>query len=117
MAKSSEDSAHMTCGLFSELVKAGITTDVTRGWLISHNYDVTYTGKWWGNLTFDVVLCVATSFVAGMRADEGDSGSPVYRFEGSNDKLGAYGIVSGVNLRGAVVSNIGYLPVSVDPTR
>jgi hypothetical protein len=101
-------------GLFSELVKAGIKTDVTRGWLISHNYDVTYTERWWGD--FDVVVC-CNVFVALMRTERGDSGSPVYRFEGSNDKLGAYGIVSGGDWRGAVVSNIGYLPVSVDPTR
>jgi hypothetical protein len=103
-------------GLFSELVKAGITTDVTRGWLASHNYDVTYTGQRWGDLTFDVTVC-CNVFVALMRTERGDSGSPVYRFEGSNDKLGAYGIVSGGDWRGAVVSNIGYLPVSVDPTR
>jgi hypothetical protein len=102
--------------LFSELVKAGITTDVTRGWLISYCFDGIYIGQSWGNLTFNVVL-LCNSFVAGMRADEGDSGSPVYRFEGSNDKLGAFGIVSGVNLLGAVVSPICYLPVSVDPTR
>jgi hypothetical protein len=102
--------------LFSELVKAGITTDVTRGWLISYCFDGIAIGQSWGNLTFNVVL-LCNSFVAGMRADEGDSGSPVYRFEGSNDKLGAFGIVSGVNLLGAVVSPICYLPVSVDPTR
>ena len=103
-------------GLFSELAKAGITTDVTRGWLILHNYDVTYTGQRWGALTFDVVVC-CNVFVAFMGIQPGDSGSPVYRFEDSNDKLGAYGIVSGGDWRGAVVSNIGYLPVSVDPTR
>jgi hypothetical protein len=101
-------------GLFSELVKAGIKTDVTRGWLISHSFDATYTERWWGD--FDVVVC-CNVFVALMRTEQGDSGSPVYRFEGSNDKLGAYGIVSGGDWRGAVVSNIGYLPVSVDPTR
>ena len=101
-------------GLFSELVKAGIRTDVTRGWLILHNYDVTYTERWWGN--FDVTVC-CNVLVAMMRTERGDSGSPVYRFEGSNDKLGAYGIVSGRVWLGAVVSNIGYLIVSVDPTR
>jgi len=102
--------------LFSELAKAGITTDVTRGTVISHCFSGIAIGQSWGNLTFNVVL-LCNSFVAGMRADEGDSGSPVYRFEGSNDKLGAFGIVSGVNLLGTIVSPICYLPVSVDPTR
>jgi hypothetical protein len=102
--------------LFSELAKAGITTDVTRGRVISHCFSGIAIGESWGNLTFNVVL-LCNSFVAGMRADGGDSGSPVYRFEGSNDKLGAFGIVSGVNLLGTIVSPICYLPVSVDPTR
>jgi hypothetical protein len=101
--------------LFSELAKAGITTDVTRGRVISHNFNVIYIGQRWGNLTFNVVL-LYNSFVAGMRVERGDSGSPVYRFEGSNDRLGAFGIVSGANLLGAIVSPICYLPVSVDPT-
>ncbi len=101
--------------LFSELVKAGITTDVTRGRVISHNFNVIYTGQRWGNFTFNVIM-LYNSFVAGMRADRGDSGSPVYRFEGSNDRLGAFGIVSGVNLLGTIVSPICYLS-SVDPTR
>jgi len=103
-------------GLFSELVKAGITTDVTRGRLISHNFDAIYTEQRWGDLTFDVVVC-CNVLVAMMRAEDGDSGGPVYRFEGSNDGLGAYGIQSGTSWLGAVVSNIGYLIVSVDPTR
>ena len=102
--------------LFSELVKAGITTDVTRGRLISHNFDAIYTGQRWGDLTFNVVVC-CNVLVAMMRAEDGDSGGPVYRFEGSNNRLGAYGIVSGTSWLGAVVSNIGYLIVSVDPTR
>jgi hypothetical protein len=102
--------------LFSELAKAGITTDVTRGTVISHCFSGIAIGQSWGNLTFNVVL-LCNSFVAGMRADEGDSGGPVYRFEGSNDKLGAFGIVSGVNSLGTIVSPICYLPVSVDPTR
>jgi hypothetical protein len=100
-------------GLFSELVKAGIATDVTRGRLILHNFDARYTEELWG---FDVVVC-CNVLVAGMRVERGDSGGPVYRFEGSNNELGAYGIVSGGGWLGAVVSNIGYLIVSVDPTR
>jgi hypothetical protein len=102
--------------LFSELAKAGMKTDVTRGRVISHNFNIIYIGQRWGNLTFNVVL-LYNSFVAGMRVERGDSGSPVYRFEGSNDRLGAFGIVSGANLLGAIVSPICYLPVSVDPTR
>jgi hypothetical protein len=100
-------------GLFSELVKAGITTDVTRGRLILHNFDARYTERLWG---FDVVVC-CNVLVAGMRVEPGDSGGPVYRFMGSNNELGAYGIVSGRIWLGAIVSNIGYLIVSVDPTR
>ncbi len=102
--------------LFSELAKAGITTDVTRGWLISYCFSGIAIGERWGNLTFNVVL-LCNSLVAGMHTERGDSGSPVYRFEGSNDRLGAYGIVSGGGLLGAVVSPICYLPVYVDPTR
>jgi hypothetical protein len=100
-------------GLFSELVKAGITTDVTRGRLISHNYDVTYTQRWWGD--FDVTVCC--NVLTTMRTQPGDSGSPVYRFMGSNNELGAYAIHSGRGWLGAIASNIGYLIVSVDPTR
>jgi len=100
-------------GLFSELAKAGIRTDVTRGRLLFHNFDATYTEKWWGN--FDVTVC-CNVLVAMMRVELGDSGSPVYRFEGSNNELGAYGIVSGRNWLGAIVSNICYLS-SGNPTR
>jgi hypothetical protein len=100
-------------GLFSELVKAGITTDVTRGRLIHHCFDVRYTGQRWGSLTFDVtVLCTV---VTTMHTQPGDSGSPVYRFEGSNDRLGAYAIHSGRSWLGAIATNIDRLPV--DPTR
>ncbi len=99
-------------GLFSELVKAGVKTDVTRGCLISHNYDVTYTERLWG---FDVTVCC--NVLTTMRVERGDSGSPVYRFMGSNNELGAYGIVSGRHWLGAIVSTIDSLPVYVDPTR
>jgi len=101
--------------LGSELVKAGITTDVTRGRLIRYCFDVRYTGERWGRLTFDVV--VLCTVVTTMRTERGDSGSPVYRFEGSNDRLGAYAIHSGRGPEGAIVSNICRLPVYVDPTR
>ncbi len=77
----------------------------------------------WGNLTFNVIVG-CNAFVAGMRIERGDSGSPVYRFMGSNDKLGAYAIHSGGiclketnNCIAAFATNIDYLPVSVDPTR
>jgi hypothetical protein len=102
--------------LYSELVKAGITTDVTRGRLIFYCFDVRYTGQGWGSLTFNVdVLC--TVLISNMRVEPGDSGSPVYRFEGSNDRLGAYAIISGRSWQGAIATNIDSLPVFVDPTR
>jgi hypothetical protein len=108
--------------LFSELAKAGITTDVTRGWLISHCFNAIYTGQRWGNLTFNVI--VSCNVLTTIYAQPGDSGSPVYIFEGSNDRLGAYGILSGIIcVRGtniciaSIVSTIDSLPVRVDPTR
>jgi len=108
--------------LFSELAKAGITTDVTRGWLISYFFDAIYTGQRWGNFTFNVI--VSFNVLTTMYTQPGDSGSPVYGFEGSNDKLGAYAIHSGaICVRGtdiciaAIASTIDSLPVHVDPTR
>jgi hypothetical protein len=110
--------------LFSELAKAGITTDVTRGRLILYCFDGIYTGQRWGNLTFNVI--VGCNALTTIYVQPGDSGSPVYRFEGSNDRLGAYGIVSGaICVRGtdiciaSLVSTIDYyeLRVDVDPTR
>jgi len=107
--------------LFSELAKAGITTDVTRGRLISYCFDAIYTGQRWGDLTFNVI--VGCNVLTTMYTQPGDSGSPVYRFEDSNDKLGAYAIHSGaICVRGtdiciaALASTIDYLPVYVDPT-
>jgi len=103
-------------GWLSELAKAGVKTDVTRGLLISHNWDVTYPGQRWGNLRFDVFVCC--NVLTTIHVEPGDSGSPVYRFEGSNDKLGAYAIVSGrTEADWAIVSNICYLAVFVDPTK
>jgi hypothetical protein len=108
--------------LFSELAKAGITTDVTRGRLISYCFDAIYIGERWGNFTFNVI--VGCNVLTTMYTQPGDSGSPVYRFEDSNDKLGAYAIHSGaICVRNtdiciaAIASTIDYLRVYVDPTR
>nr|WP_287069632.1 hypothetical protein [Pyrobaculum sp.] len=103
------------------LAKAGIKTDVTKGFIKSYNVDVTYRNQRWGSRTFDVVVkyLVSTSIYV----EPGDSGSPVFTYEGSADRLGAYGIVSGrfmlfnIFFIESYVQNLCDLPFIFDPTR
>ncbi|MCU7788210.1 S1 family peptidase [Pyrobaculum sp. 3827-6] len=103
-----------------QLAKAGITTDVTNGYIRSYNVDVTYTNQQWGSKRFDVVVkyLVSTS----INIAPGDSGSPVFTYEGSADRLGAYGIVSGRAMLfdfifiESYIQNLCDLPYYFDPT-
>jgi len=102
------------------LAKAGVTTDVTKGYIKSYNVDVTYSNQKWGSKTFTVVvkyLVSTTIYVEG-----GDSGSPVFTYEGAPDRLGAYAIVSGRArwfgfFYESYVQNLCDLPFIFDPTR